>query len=241
MAFSYLGRGRSSSGDTTGGPTGPRFAILSQVRAYWEALREGGALPRRDQIDPRGIAGALEQVFLIERIAPGLARFRLSGMGINELVGMDVRGMPMSALFNSVARDRVSPALETVFRENMALDVELEAERGIGRPALEARMILLPLVSTRGLTDLALGCLAVEGPCGRAPRRFVISALHSEILLVARQSFPQSGPHAMISGFATSKSRFVQPQAEFSEAQAEFTPLRPPRGKPQLRLVKSGD
>ena len=147
MAFSLLGRGSRTIGGSTGGPSGPRFAILSEVRAYWEGLREGGSLPCRDQIDPRGIAGALEQVFLVERIAPGLARFRLAGMGISDVMGMDVRGMPLSSVFDPAAHERLRVTLETVFRDSVALDLWLEAERGIGRPMLEARMMLLPLVS----------------------------------------------------------------------------------------------
>lgn len=225
MAFSLLGRGGPTKGKTTDGPAGPKFTMLSEVRAYWQGLREGGALPRRDQIDPRGIAGALEQVFLVERIAPGLARFRLAGMGVSEVMGMDVRGMPLSSVFDPAARERLSPALETVFRDHVALDLWLEAERGMGRPDLAARMMLLPLVSTRGLTDLALGCLALDGEIGRAPRRFAISALLSETLVVARAAAQQSGPR--------------QPVAGFAEPQTAFVPPRPPRGKPQLRLVKS--
>lgn len=237
MAFSLLGRGGRNmgarAGSTTGGPNEPRFALLSQVRAYWEGLRIGGALPRRDQIDPRGIAGALEQVFLVERIAPGLARFRLAGMGVSAVLGMDVRGMPLSAVFDPAARDRLSPALETVFRDHVALDLWLEAERGLGRPALEARMMLLPLVSTRGLTDLALGCLALEGEIGRVPRRFAIAGLLSETLVVARAvaAPPPARSAAEVPGFAA-------PRLSFTPAPE---PPRPPRGKPQLRLVKSDD
>lgn len=236
MAFSLSGRGGPTKGNTSGGKAGQtepagqtsqKFAMLSEVRAYWEGLREAGALPRRDQIDPRGIAGALEQVFLIERIAPGLARFRLAGMGVSEVLGMDVRGMPLSSVFDPVARDRLAPALEAVFRDNVALDLWLEAERGIGRPTLAARLLLLPLVSTRGLTDLALGCLALDGQIGRTPRRFAISALLSETLVVARP--PARDPVRS------------QPVAGFAEPQTAFVPLRPPRGKPQLRLVKSDD
>lgn len=242
MAFSLSGRGGRtiggrSKGSPPGGPSGPRFALLPQVRAYWEGLRVGGALPRRDQIDPRGIAGALEQVFLVERIAPGLARFRLAGMGVSDVLGMDVRGMPLSSVFDPAARDRLSPALETVFREHVALDLWLEAERGLGRPTLDARMLLLPLVSTRGLTDLALGCLALEGEIGRVPRRFAIASLVSETLVVAREAAPnrfadaEEGPREPVPGFAA-------PRLSFTPAP---TPPRPPRGKPQLRLVKSDD
>ncbi|MGL6212109.1 MAG: PAS domain-containing protein [Paracoccaceae bacterium] len=229
MAFSLLGRGGRATGGSTGGPEGPRFAALSEVRAYWEGLRDGGALPRREQIDPRGIAGALEHVFLIERIAPGLARFRLAGMGVSDVMGMDVRGMPLSSLFEPAGRDKLTPALETVFRDSVALDLWLEAERGIGRPMLEARMLLLPLVSTRGQTDLALGCLALEGQVGRVPRRFAISAMLSETLVVARKAVAVPLVER-------------RPVTGFADAQQGFEPApRPPRGKPHLRLVKSDD
>ena len=234
MAFSLTGRRGRASGTTTGGPTGPRFGVLSQVRAYWEGLRDGPNLPRRDQIDPRGIAGALEQVFLVERIAPGIARFRLAGMGVSAVLGMDLRGMPLSALFEPEARARLSPALESVFRDRAALDIWLEAARGPGRPALEARLLLLPLVNTRGLTDLALGCLALEGDIGRVPRRFVIAALLTESLN-APGAQPTERPPAP---FAQPER---QPVAGFDEAQAPFVAPRPPRGRPHLRLVKSDD
>jgi hypothetical protein len=214
MGFSATGRGGS-------GPGGSRFAVLAEVRAYWEGLRSDAALPRRDQIDPRGIAGALSQVFLVERIAPGIARFRLAGMGLQDLMGMDVRGMPLSAVFDAMSRGRLGPALETLFGEHAALDLWLEAERGPGRAKLEARVLLLPLVSSRGVTELALGCLAPEGEIGRPPRRFAISALLSETLVVA------GAAPAPVLGFAEPPEVFEAP--------------RPPRGKPHLRLVKSGD
>lgn len=167
------------------------------------------AAPRRDQIDPRGIAEALEQVFLVERMAPGQARFRLAGMHLHDLMGMEARGMPMTALFEPAARARFSDALEAVFTAPAALDVWLEAERGIGRGALAGRLMLLPVTGSKGEPDLALGCLATEGSIGRVPRRFAISGL-------------VRGPLRVVP----------------SEVQAEFAP-RPPRGLPHLRLVSS--
>jgi len=243
MAFSLSGRGGRTKDGSTGGPRGPRFAALAEVRAYWEGLRHGGALPRRDQIDPRGIAGALEHVFLVERIAPGLARFRLAGMGISEVMGMDVRGMPVSALFEPPGRDRLAPALETVFRDEVALDLWLEAERGIGRPTLEARMLLLPLISTRGQTDLALGCLALEGQIGRVPRRFAIAAMLSETLSPQRPATMPSrtDPEVPHPGHAEPQRGFAEPQAGFAPLSRPPAPPRPPRGKPQLRLIRFDD
>ena len=178
-------------------------------------------------------------MFVIERIAPGLARFRLAGMGISAILGMDVRGMPLSSVFDAKGRDRLSPALESVFRDTVALDLWLEAERGLGRPALTGRMAVLPLVSTRGLTDLALGCLALDGEVGRSPRRFDITALLSETLQVTRPPERQAITPPTARPTAPQPARELAPG--FAEIATPYQPPRPPRGKPQLRLVKSDD
>jgi len=212
MMLTYFGK-------SSGKAAAPEFGAIQAVRAYWEALRADGALPRRDQIDPRGIAQALENVFLIERIAPGLARFRLAGMHVNEIMGMEVRGMPLTTLFEPGARTRITDALEPLFAGPQVLEMWLEAERGIGKPALEARMILLPLVGSAGEPGLALGCLASVGTIGRMPRRFGLAGLVRE---------PLAAPMAAV------------PDYSFAETAVAYFPP-PPRGKPNLRLVHSQD
>lgn len=156
--------------------------LLAEVRAYWEALRDNGRLPLRAAIDPRGLASALEQVFLIERIAPGHARFRLAGHHLHDLMGMDVRGMPLSVLFEAGARQRVQPVVEEVFENATALHLGLEAERGMGRPAMAAKLMLLPLRAVQDEPAMALGVLVSQGSIGRAPRRFQIASLRVETL-----------------------------------------------------------
>jgi hypothetical protein len=257
MALSFLGRGGKSGtsasgsvGGSAGGSGGPRFGQLAEVRAYWEGLREAGALPERDKIDPRGIAGALESAFLLERVAPGIARFRIAGMQVHDLMGMDVRGMPISALFEPAGRSRLSDALEGVFATPAVLELWLEAERGIGRPALEGRLIVLPLTGMKGETDLALGCLAMEGAFGRAPRRFAISGLISEVIEhqhPKRREAPEAAhemadrrlPALPLAAVHALPAPARQPSG-FAEPNDDFTP-RPPRSKPNLRLVHSRD
>ena len=191
------------------------FRQLQEVRAYWEAMRKSGRLPRRDDINPRGMASALEQVFLVEQIAPNHGRLRLAGMAISDLLGMDVRGMPITALLEPVARAKLSEALGGLFRGEHILDLWLEAERGIGRPALMARMLILPLIGSHGEPDLALGCLCTKGDIGRAPRRFTISRM-------LREPLP------------------AEAAADLAHAFAEPPrPFAPPKGKPNLRLVVS--
>lgn len=218
--LTYFGRNTAGSGKSEAGAPRPALspeglATLQSVRGYWEALRQNGSVPRRDQIDPRGLAAALDKVFLVERIAAGQARFRLAGMQLNDLMAMDVRGMPLSALFDPAARARLAAELEQLFDAPSVLEIWLEAERGVGRPALSARMLLLPLIGSGGEPGLALGCVAAEGSLGRAPRRFAIAGMVRELI--------------------------AQPALRVVP---EVAPLpTPPRslGKPVLRLVSSRD
>ncbi len=182
----------------------PGPAIPAELRAYWEALRGPAAFPSRDRLDPRGIANALDQTFLVERIAPGIARFRLAGTRLADLMGMDLRGMPMSCLISPPDRDRFSRALEQVFATPSILEVRLEAERGIGRPALAARLLMLPLGDRDGQPSLALGCIALDQVLtGRVPRRFAIASLMRETIATG-ESLPggTTAPEAALPGFA---------------------------------------
>ena len=110
---------------------------------------------------------------------------------------------------------RLSEALGGLFRGEQILDLWLEAERGIGRPPLMARMLLLPLIGSHGEPDLALGCFCTKGDVGRAPRRFTISRM-------LREPLP-----------ATATDDFASAFAELPR------PMAPPRGRPNLRLVVS--
>ena len=58
---------------------GQSLSPLHQAEAYWTAIGGTGTVPRRSDLDPRGLGNILDQTFLLERIAPGLARVRLAG------------------------------------------------------------------------------------------------------------------------------------------------------------------
>lgn len=217
-----------------------RFAAVREVRAYWEALRDDQDLPRREQINPRGMAGALHQVFMVERIAPGLARFRLAGMEINDLMGMEVRGMPLSAMFDPAARARLAELVEKVTATRTIVELDLEADRGIGRPALRARLLLLPLKGTAGEADLILGCLACDGQIGRAPRRFVIARALEEVVESGVEK--QSRLHFGLPNGGSKTAFVARPMprlvTELAEPKApKFEGARPPSRPMHLRLV----
>lgn len=148
---------------------------IACVESYWETLRDGRIMPCRSEVDPRGIAGALENAFVLERVAHGVGRFRLAGMQLNDILGMEVRGMPLTSLILPGSRDDMNAALAAVFDEPAVARLSLVSDSGFGRPKVAARMILLPLRSDLGDVSRVLGCFVAEGRIGRAPRRFDIA------------------------------------------------------------------
>ncbi len=148
---------------------------LAQVEAYWDQVRGQRLVPSRAEIDPKGLEGALRQVFVLERIAKGLARFRIAGAHLTELMGLEVRGMPLSAIFQPEAREPLSDAIEAVFDDPAVVRLELDAQTGFGRPAIRGDMILMPLRSDLGEVSRILGAVVMAGDIGRAPRRLGIT------------------------------------------------------------------
>lgn len=151
-----------------------KFPAIAMVEAYWEGLRNGRPMPARAEVDPRGISDALEYAFILEKIAPGHARIRLAGNHLNELMGMEVRGMPMTSLFLPAARIEVQKALELAFSKPASVRLNLGGDTGFTRPNLEAQMFLAPMKDEKGLPTRILGALQSNGKIGRAPRRFEV-------------------------------------------------------------------
>ena len=156
----------------------PRFAHIAQVEAYWQALRGRRVVPRRSEVDPRGIESALEYAFILEQVAPGIGRLRIAGGHLADLLGMEVRGMPFSAFFQPEARSDLADCLAQVCTRPAMASLSVQAETGIGKPPLVARLLLLPMLGEDGAINRILGCLDSSGSIGRTPRRFVITARH---------------------------------------------------------------
>lgn len=219
------------------------FPALKTVEAYWEGLRNGRPVPARSEVDPRGMQSALEFAFILERIAPGVARFRLAGMHLTDLMGMEVRGMPLTAMFVPESRAKLSEALEAVFETPQITVITLKAERGIGRGAMDAQLLLCPLKSDLGDVNRVLGCLQSKGEIGRQPRRFEVVDIQSRPLLgnPADQSFdttPKGTP--VPAGFAEAKKAYEDSKSTNSETQDKVEET-PRAAKPVLRLVKTDE
>lgn len=236
-------------------------SAMRQAEAYWTALRRGDDIPNRSQIDPRGLENILSQTFILERVAPGIARFRLAGQKVNEMAGMEVRGMPITAFFTPEARKQMSAALEQMFESPAIVEVQMQTDASRMRGRREARMLLLPLRSDLGDVSRALGVFVSEGNPTSTSQRFAISSI--EMRAIAQVSDdtefkakPRSSetPNEVNPGFEDLQSRIKSEKSILQEARslAEHKPAKPARDTSRadaksksktshLRLVVSRD
>ncbi len=234
---------------------------LRQAEAYWTALRRGDDVPNRSQIDPRGLENILSQTFILERVAPGIARFRLAGQKVNEMAGMEVRGMPITAFFTPDARKQMSAALEHMFEAPAIVEIEMQTEASRMRGRREARMLLLPLRSDLGDVSRALGVFVSEGNPSKTSQRFTVSSIEMRAVGKASddtafKAKPRHGDdvNAPNPEFATLQSRIADEPSILQEARdlAERKTAKPARDTARadaksktkashLRLVSSRD
>lgn len=156
-------------------PRGRATAKIDRIEAYWNSIRGKRLVPSRSEIDPRGLDGMLGNAFILERITGGLARFRIAGSRLVDLTGLELRQMPISALFLPKARDALSDALQAVFDAPAVVRLAITSPGGAGHETLHGELILLPLRSDLGDVDRVLGAIVFDGKIGRTPRRLEIA------------------------------------------------------------------
>ena len=205
---------------------------LDKIERYWNVVRANRLVPSRCEIDPRGLEGVLSNAFILERITGGLARFRIAGSHINDLTGLELRQMPISALFMPNSREILSEALVAVFDEPAMVRLRIESKGGFGREKMAGEMILLPLRSDMGQIDRVLGGIVMEGKIGRTPRRI-------EILGQSRQSLVgYAGPqHAPANEVRHEPKPPVAPVDVIEKVRSAKAPTAPLPERGHLRLV----
>ncbi len=238
------GPGGSRAG-AAGGAEGevPRGALRA-LEDCWRALAGNGRIPRRRDIDPRALAEVLEYCFVLERIAPGTGRIRLGGRHLAALLGMDVSGMPFSALFEPASRKEIQRIFADCCAGPALMRLELEAPCGIGRPALRAAMLLAPLTDDEDRLTRVIGCLQSAGRIGRAPRRLLLRAFEAEPLpLSAGPALAFPSGRLPAAGLREAPAPFHHPASAGSAGESSPAPAagaRRARGaspRPPLRLV----
>lgn len=197
--------------------------VAEQVFAYWEALRGPARAPDRARLDPDGLEGALDRIAIAEEIAPGLGRMRLAGLRYAGLLGMEVRGMPVSALVQVEDRARLAGLLDRVFATAAVAELTVSAAEGPGRPGLSGGLLMLPLADARRGRRLALLLLSLPGEIGEAPRRLRIAGARLRPIAGEMPEPPAPQPAPL-------------PAPGLAEPPARFRPAR----RPALRIVEGG-
>ena len=154
------------------------YALPAEVEAYWRARRGERLMPLRSEIDPAGFTAALDHAFILERTGPARTRLRLAGLWLTDAMGMEVRGMPGTSLFEPAARADVAAAIERVFSGPSILRIVLGSASGA-----RGSMVLLPLRSDLGDVSRALGCVGTPARPDLARARLTIAAMEHEPLV----------------------------------------------------------
>jgi len=204
------------------------FGAIETVAEYWNALSRGFAIPRRHEVDPRELGVTLAHCFILERIAPGVGRIRLAGQHLTALLGLDARGMPLTALFEPQDRMKAAQALEDCCAGPASVRLDLTATGSLGREALAGQMYLAPLRAQDNQPNRALGCLQTIGKIGRQPRRLSISDMRVTPIEFAHAFLDTATP----------------PSLAFAEPAGAFQPAAPAPDRPaaaRLRLVVNND
>ncbi|MEM7642681.1 MAG: PAS domain-containing protein [Pseudomonadota bacterium] len=146
--------------------------LLEETWRYWSSLRDGQAIPRRDALEPRSMSFTLGHSMILDRVRPGTIRVRLGGRIMQDIMGMEVRGLPIRAFFDLEARTRATHLVEQVFETPATLEMDLISDGQGG--GLRGQLLVLPLLDHVGQPTKALTCLGLDGPVLEPPRRFRI-------------------------------------------------------------------
>lgn len=179
-------------------------AVLQIVQDYWEQLRRNQQVPLRSDLAPASLDRALPHCFIVERVAPEVARMRVAGQALRDILNMDARGMPLSAFLSPDARAMLGPMIEAAFTQPQVLEIALQTERTLSRASTKARMIIMPLRDDLGRTARLFGALVTDRPIRLGARRFnlaeepvvqhrILRLSSGEVRLVATAETPAPG------------------------------------------------
>lgn len=149
--------------------------LLQSLERYWKTLRHAQKLPARSDLDPAQIDTVLPHAFILQRVAPGTARFRVAGQKLHDLIQIDARGMPFSTLFQTSERDSIKALIESAFDEPAIIGLPLVSPASVFQPAVHAAMLLLPMRDDKDRTNRILGAIVTDPHTSRRPRRFAIN------------------------------------------------------------------
>lgn len=120
----------------------------------------------------RDLDAALPHAFVLRRVGPGVARFRVAGQKLHHLIRMDPRGMPFSAFFNEGSRETVMEMVEAAFTLPAIAAIPLTAKPGFGRKPVRATALLMPMRDSDGDLTRMMGAIVASNPIPRKTHQF---------------------------------------------------------------------
>ena len=202
--------------------------VLEQAWRYWTSRRIGADLPRRSALDPATMGPILGHSMVLDRARPGAVRVRLGGQVLQQLMGMEVRCLPIRAFFDIADRTRVMDLIEQAFTTPATLEFDLISDGPNG--IVTARMIVLPLLDSMGQVSKALAVLVTARVVTDAPRRFQLT--HATVIPTNGPQRAPEGPQRRM----TDRHLPVEIRAGLAESPAPFETK--PSSVPWLRVVK---
>lgn len=156
-------------------------ADLGPVMAYWNSLRQGRVVPDRADLNPEALRPYLAQSGIVERTQAGGAKIRIAGRHLEQVMGMNMRGMPLRSLFALSHRSRLDAVVSEMFEGPKLLTLSLAAVFD-AQPIASGHMALMPLADMQGTISRALMVLTPQSPPERIPCRFRIRHAHLALI-----------------------------------------------------------
>ena len=148
--------------------------ILKTLEQDWRRMSGNDVQPIAASLDPKHLDSALPHAFVLRRVGPGTARFRVAGQRLHDLLRMDPRGMPFSAFFTDKSRETAMEMLEAAFTLPAIVAMPLTAPRGFGRKPVRATALLLPMRDSDGEMTRMLGAIVTSGDVSKKVHQFDI-------------------------------------------------------------------
>lgn len=205
--------------------------ILQRIERHWDNMRTADGLPARSSIAPEPLDDTLAHCFVLERVAPQMARFRVAGRELTRLLAMEPRSMPLGALFTENGRDLVGEMVANVADGPHIVELPVTVPRGFARTPVRGRLLMLPLVDRNGNTSRILGAIVLDAKPGRGVLKMEID---TSVPLRCKKVGPRIRtepvrPHARPIEVMTTIAAPVEPTLQQL--------ARPRRVRPYLRLV----
>ena len=163
---------------------------LREIERYWLQLRGSFLLPHSGDLQAKDLKPYLSNIFIADKIAPGLVQIKTAGTGIAACFGMDPRGLPLSALFRAQARGSLAVAVHATLDTPEVTRLTLHAVTTPLMPAIAAKMLLLPLLDDQPEPNRIFGVLTCSSGKSNDRPRFEITETQSYPLDITLETPP---------------------------------------------------